>query len=89
MERLKRISEAFNNQYWSRIVSLQDQSPVFERHAMADDITEAHNELDELSHWESLGHMLHFDPRRFIQEHPEPAMEAFRHNEDELRHWAR
>ena len=56
---------------------------------MSDDIVEAHNELDELSHWESLGHKVHFHPRRFIQEHPETAMEAFRHNEDELRHWAR
>ena len=56
---------------------------------MSDDIVEAHNELDDLSQWESLGHKVHFDPRRFIQEHPEPAMEAFRHSEDELRHWAR
>ena len=89
LERLERVSEAFHNQYWSRIISLQKPDQEFARHAMTDDIIEAFNELDELSHWESLGHKVIFDPRLFAQEHPEPAADQFRHNDDELRHWAR
>ena len=56
---------------------------------MTDDIVEAFNVLDELSHWESLGHKVFFDPRRFVQENPEPDMEEFRCDDDDLRHWAR
>ena len=86
---MERLSVAFQNQYWTGIVSLQDPEQVFVRQPMADDIIEAYNELDELSHWESLGHTVVFDPRRFIQEHPEPTIDEFQHDEDELRHWAR
>ena len=89
LERLERVSEAFQNQYWSRVISLQKPDQEFAKYAMTDDVVEALHELDELSHWESLGHKVFFDPRKFLQENPEPVMEEYRCSNDDLRHWAR
>ena len=59
-----------------------------ERFDLTTDIVEAWNELDELGQWASLGHKVHFDPRKFAQDHPEISREAFELEEDDLRHWA-
>lgn len=88
LERLNRVTEAFENMYWTRIISLQDPAQEFERYPMTDDIIEAHNELDELNEWEYFGYRVFFDPKRFIQENPEPTLEAFIRDDDDLRHWA-
>ena len=73
MDRMERVSEAFHNMYWTRVISVDDlPGQEIERQEMAADIINAWNEVDELSALLSLGHRVHFDPRQFVSEHPAP-----------------
>ena len=81
------MSAAFQNLYWTRILSLQNPHQEVERHPLTDDVVEAWNELDEASRWDSLGHKVHFDPKDFANANPAPTKEEFQLDEEDLRHW--
>ena len=64
MERADRIKESFANLYWTRIVAVDDHDEQhLERHPLADDIIQAHDDIDQLSDAISLGHHVYFDPK--------------------------
>lgn len=87
-DRIERISEAFQNLYWTRILTVdQEAEEETERHALAADIIEAWNEIDEASELLGLTHQVHFDPRQFAAENPAPTKEEFELSSDERRQW--
>ena len=74
LDRVERVSEAFHNLYWTRIICVeQNNVEELERHALTDDIIEAWNEIDELGDALALDHRVHFDPRKFASENPAPS----------------
>ena len=88
LDRVERVSEAYQNLYWTRIISVhQNYEEDTERHALADDIIEALNEIDEVSDTLSLDHRVHFDPREFAAEHPAPTREEFDLSVEERQQW--
>ena len=87
MDRMERITDTFNNLYWTRVISMQDNRQEFDRYPMADDIVETWNEIDEIGRFDALYHKIYFDPRKFLQENPEPTIQVFKRDDDDIRHW--
>jgi len=88
-ERIERVSEAFKNLYWTRIISLQaDETQRPGKYEMTSDILEALNEIDEASDLDSLGHQVFFDPRAFVIDNPAPTRDEFKLSNEDLLHWA-
>lgn len=88
LDRVERVSGAFSNFYWTRLVAVhRDQAEELQRHEMVADIVEAWNEVEEAGELLSLDFKIHFDPRHFVEEHPAPTLQEFRMDTDVLREW--
>jgi len=77
--------EAFKNQYWTRLISMEDFRPgEQERYELGPDVAaEAEDmhrlDLDEMPAWAPL-----FDPQRFQEEHQQPLLKDWNLEQAEL-----
>ena len=83
------INETYRNQFWTRIVSVQ-QGPTQEiaRHPLAADIIESLTEIEGMEDREDEDALPNFDPAEFVQRHPTPTVTEFALGEDRLRELA-
>ena len=54
------------------------------RHAIADDVIEAMEEIDQCEDYLSETHAVHFDPTAFADAHPDLELAAFQLSEEDL-----
>ena len=77
--------EAFQNQYWTRLIAMEDFHPgEQERYELGPDIAAEVEDIrrldvDEMPEWTPL-----FDPQRFQEEHPQPLLEDWRLDQADL-----
>ena len=74
----ERLREAFDNQYWLRMIAVDDNvGQPRERFALVQDIIYAYDAIDDHDEHTSLEHQVHFDPRQFNHDNPDPRIEEF------------
>ena len=87
-QRNERINDSFRNQYWTRVIRVDTilESNI-QRHALISDIIEAYEEIDEFSDYIGLDHQVHFDPREFSNNNPNPSRAEYELSYDDLEQW--
>ena len=73
MDHEERIQEAFNNLFWTRVYAVhQDSHQDNARYPLATDIIDSRNKVEEASDFLQLQFKVHYDPREFANDNPDP-----------------
>ena len=56
----------------------------FQNHEMIADLLESWEDIDSQSELISLGYRVHFEPKKFAADNPDPNIDEFKLKEDEL-----
>ena len=76
------IAETYRNQYWTRLVSLQQGlAQNIERWPLALDLIESLTEIDGLEGRQGNEAQFIFDPAEFLQRNPTPTLTEFKLDE--------